>query len=142
MALRVLFAIAAYHDLDIDQMDVKTVFLYSIIKQLIYVKLLPRYKKQGTVCKLLKDLYGLKQSARLWYEKISEYLFEKIGLTRLHSDHEIFATKNGVHGPLISIWVDDLNLFILCGSPWMQRMKNLLTIGFKMVDIGPIAYYL
>lgn len=35
MAFRVLFAIAAYFDLDIDQMDVKTAFLYSLIYQLI-----------------------------------------------------------------------------------------------------------
>lgn len=105
MAFRALFAIAAYHDLDIDQMDVKTAFLYGIIKQLIYVKLPPGFEKPGVVCKLLKGLYGLKQSARLWYERISEYLFEKIGLKRLHADHGIFATEDGILGPMISIWV-------------------------------------
>lgn len=31
MAFRVLFAIAAYYDLDIDQMDVKIAFLYGLI---------------------------------------------------------------------------------------------------------------
>ncbi len=31
MAFRVLFAIAAFFDLDIDQMDVKTAFLYGLI---------------------------------------------------------------------------------------------------------------
>jgi len=39
MAFRVLFAIAAYFDLDIDQMDVKTAFLYGLIDQLIYVEI-------------------------------------------------------------------------------------------------------
>ena len=39
MAFRVLFAIAAYYDLDIDQMDVKTAFLYGIIDQLVYVQI-------------------------------------------------------------------------------------------------------
>lgn len=37
MAFRVLFAIAAYYDLDIDQMDVTTAFLYGLIDQLVYV---------------------------------------------------------------------------------------------------------
>lgn len=31
MAFRVLFAIAAYYDLDIDQIDVKTAFFYGLI---------------------------------------------------------------------------------------------------------------
>lgn len=123
-------------------MDVKTAFLYGIIKQLIYVKLLPGYEKPGIVSKLLKGLYSLKQSARLWYKRISKYLFKEIGLTRLQADHRIFSTEIGIHGPMISIWVDDLNLVTPCGSPWMKRMKDLLTLGFKMVDMGPILYYL
>ncbi len=39
MAFRVLFAIAAYYDLDIGQMDVKIAFLYGLIDQLIYVEM-------------------------------------------------------------------------------------------------------
>ncbi len=35
MAFRVLFAIAEYYDLDINQMDVKTAFFYDLIDQLI-----------------------------------------------------------------------------------------------------------
>ena len=37
MAFRVLFAIAAYYNLDIDQMDVITAFLYGLINQLVYI---------------------------------------------------------------------------------------------------------
>ncbi len=39
MAFRALFAIAAYYDVDIDQMDVKTAFLYCLIDPLIYVEI-------------------------------------------------------------------------------------------------------
>lgn len=53
-----------------------------------------------------------------------------------------FVTDQEVHGPMISIWVDDLNLFTPRGSPWMQKMKDMLAAGFKMVDMGPISYYL
>lgn len=38
MGFRVLFAIATYYDLDIDQIDVKTTFLYGLIDQLVYVQ--------------------------------------------------------------------------------------------------------
>lgn len=39
MDFRVLFAIAAFLNLDIDQMDVKTAFLYGLIDKLIYVEI-------------------------------------------------------------------------------------------------------
>lgn len=40
MAFRVLFAIVVYYNLDIDQMNIKTAFLYGIIDQLVYIQIL------------------------------------------------------------------------------------------------------
>lgn len=82
MAFRVLFAIAAFLNLDIDQMDVKTAFLYGLIDQLIYVEIpkgIESEENRGMVCKLLKAFYGLKQSPRLWYEKIFNLPSRKTG---------------------------------------------------------------
>jgi len=62
MAFRALFVIAAYHNLKIKQMDVKTAFLYRLINQELYVIILKGYKEAGKVCRLKKALYGLKQS--------------------------------------------------------------------------------
>lgn len=63
IAFRVLFAIAAFYNLDIDQIDVKTAFLYGLINQLIYVKM-PKSTEtdanKNMICKLFKTLYGLK----------------------------------------------------------------------------------
>lgn len=65
MAFRVLFAIAAFFNLDIEQMDVKTTLLYGLIDPLVYIDI-PRGSEieanQNNVCKLLKALYRLKQS--------------------------------------------------------------------------------
>ena len=68
MTFRVLFAIAAFLNLDIDQMDVKTAFLYGLIDQLVYVDIPKGTKSEDNrnmVCKLLKALYSVKQSPRL-----------------------------------------------------------------------------
>lgn len=94
MAFRVLFAIAAFYDLDIDQMDVKTAFLYRDIDQLLYVELPKGYYKdqEHMVCRLNKALYGLKQSPRLWYERMSSFLLKKLGLSRINANHSIFIT--------------------------------------------------
>lgn len=63
MRLRVLFAIVAYYNLDINQIDIKTTFLYSFIDQLVYVQI-PKESEnainKGMVCKLLKAFYNLK----------------------------------------------------------------------------------
>ena len=68
MAFRVLFAIAIYYDLNIDQMDVKSAFLYGLIDQLVYVQI-PKGLEDATnkkmVYKPLKALYGLKQAPKL-----------------------------------------------------------------------------
>lgn len=37
IAFRILFVITAYYDFNIDQMDVKIVFFYGFINQLVYV---------------------------------------------------------------------------------------------------------
>lgn len=67
MAYKVFFAIAAFFYLDIDQMNVKTAFLYRLINQLVYVDI-PKGTKSASnwnmVYKILKVLYGLKQSPR------------------------------------------------------------------------------
>jgi Reverse transcriptase (RNA-dependent DNA polymerase) len=32
-------------------------------------------KNSNLICRLIKSIYGLKQSPRAWYEKLSSYLF-------------------------------------------------------------------
>lgn len=145
MAFRVLFAIAAYYDLDIDQMDMKTAFLYSLIGQLIYVEI-PKGSEteanKNMVCRLLKGLYGLKQSPKLWYERLSGFFQEKLGLARIHADHSIFITKAGLNGPIVSTFVDDIKMMAPKGSGIFQQVKVQLTAAFSMVDMGPISFYL
>ena len=139
MAFRVLFAIAAYYDLDIDQMDVKTAFLCGLIDQLVYVQI-PKGSEssanKGMVCKLLKALYGLKQVPRLWYERLSKFLLEKLGLQRINADHSIFVSTAGINGPIVSIFVDDIKIMGAKGSGVISRVKEELTAAFEMVDIG------
>ena len=58
-----LIVIAALHNLNIHQMDVKTAFLNGELNEEIY-RATRRIYSQGPrtqVCKLVKSLYGLKQ---------------------------------------------------------------------------------
>ena len=54
-------------------MDVKTTFLHGDLEEEIYMKQPEGFVVKGKkelVCKLKKSLYGLKQSPRMWYQKI------------------------------------------------------------------------
>ena len=88
---------------NIEQMGVKTAFLYGLIDQLIYVEI-PKVSEdqtnKGKVYKLLKALYGLKQSLRFWYESLSKFVFDKLGFKCINADHSIFVTPKGLNGSL------------------------------------------
>ena len=54
----------------------KTAFLNGIIEEEVYIEHLKGFVVHGKeyhVCKLKKDLYGLKQELRAWYSKIDNY---------------------------------------------------------------------
>lgn len=63
IAFKVSFAIAVYYDLNINQIEVKTGFFYSLINQLVYIQILKdseSFANKIIVCKLLKAIYDLK----------------------------------------------------------------------------------
>jgi hypothetical protein len=60
-SIRTLLALAAKYQLEIQQIDVKTVFLYKDLDKEIYIKLSKGYNNNDTlVYKLIKSIYSLK----------------------------------------------------------------------------------
>lgn len=60
--IRVLIAIAALHNLEIHQMDMKTAFLNEELEEEIYMEQPEWYivpGQENKVCRLVKSLYGL-----------------------------------------------------------------------------------
>ena len=138
MSYKALFAIAAAKDLEIEQMDVKTAFLYGAIEEHIYMEQPTGYNQSSSnlVCKLNKALYGLKQSPRVWYNTISQFLAE-LGFTALSSDLCVFHKA----GTYIAVFVDDL-LIVGPSKPEITNIKEKLKHRFHMTDLGPCCYYL
>ena len=67
-------------------MDVVTTYLYGSLNNDIYMKIPKGYKIPETYnpisqsmyfIKLQRSLYGLKQSGRMWYNRLSEYLLKE-----------------------------------------------------------------
>ncbi|GAA0170287.1 hypothetical protein LIER_24584 [Lithospermum erythrorhizon] len=57
-------------------------------------------------CHLRKSLYGLRQSPRNWFAKLTSTL-RKYGFTQSHADHTLFMSTGG--GCLsVLVYVDDI----------------------------------
>ena len=137
MSYKALFAIAAALDLDLEQMDVKTAFLYSNIDEEVYMEQPPEFDDSTRrVCKLNKALYRLKQAPRIWYQTFATFL-EGLGFHPLTSDMGIFAKGH----TYIAVYVDDL-LIAGPSKEEIQELKNALSNRFQMTDLGPCSYYL
>ncbi|GKC82938.1 retrovirus-related pol polyprotein from transposon TNT 1-94, partial [Tanacetum coccineum] len=76
-AIRIFLAYAAYMNMIVYQMDIKTAFLNGILREEVYVSQLDGFVDQDNpnhVYKLKKDLYGLKQAPRAWCDLLSKFL--------------------------------------------------------------------
>ena len=137
MSYKAIFALACANNWEIHQMDVKTAFLYGLIEGEVYVNQ-PHGFNDGTtrVCRLLRALYGLKQSPRVWYDTLVAFL-KSYGMSPLNADLSIY-TKPGL---MIAIFVDDL--LITGGSiPEIKAAKAAFHACFQMSDLGLCKYYL
>jgi hypothetical protein len=72
--LRVLLGIAAEHNLEIHQTDVRTAFLNGELEEKVFIEPPVGSGASGgnKVWRLKKALYGLKQAANRWHEKFRD----------------------------------------------------------------------
>ncbi|GKA23001.1 retrovirus-related pol polyprotein from transposon TNT 1-94 [Tanacetum coccineum] len=79
-AIRIFIAFAAYINMVIYQMDVKTAFLNGILREEVYVSQPDEFvdpENPNHVYKLKKALYWLKQAPRAWYDLLSSFLLSQ-----------------------------------------------------------------
>jgi hypothetical protein len=144
-SIRMLLALAAHHDFEIHQMDVKTAFLNGDLDVDIYMEQPEGYStaargEQRLVCKLQKALYGLKQAGRAWNEKILDALLQ-LQFTPLDSDSCVFVHRGDGYVMFIVLYVDDL-LIISSSLPRLVHLKSKLSQLFEMTDMGEAHYIL
>jgi hypothetical protein len=121
--IRTVLALAARHDHEIHQVDVKNAFLNGAFKdnETIYMKLPPATeltKQKGKVLRLLKPLYGLRQSARHWYSCLWGVLRDGLRMKRCEVDQAAFYWRKGEESIEIVAHVDDLT--IITSSQWCK----------------------
>jgi hypothetical protein len=118
-------------------MDVKPAFLYGVLKEEIYIQLPEGYEKDGYIALLKKCIYGLKQSAREWYECLAKSL-EKYSFTATYFDPCIFVHKT--QSIYIAVYVDDILLF--GHTSVTKKAKEYLKENLNCKDLGEAKYIL
>jgi hypothetical protein len=91
-SIRVILAIVALFDLELEQLDVKTAFLHGDLDEEIYMTQPQSFSapsQEHLVCNLQKSLYGLKQDPRQWYKRFDSFMHAH-GYSRSNYDHSIY----------------------------------------------------
>lgn len=140
--LKIFLCICVQNGLLINQMDVESAFLNGKVISEVYVKQPPGYEDgSDKVCKLLKALYGLRESPRAWYECLDNYL-QSLGFKRSENDYCLYIMDdNNGNNVYIIFHVDDL--LIACkNKEKLNKIKSMLSKRFQLKDMGNIKTYL
>ena len=89
--------------------------------------------------KLQRSLYGLKQSRRMWYNRLSEYLLKEWYVNNPICSC-IFIKKSETGFAIIIVYVDNLNL--VGTHEELTRTTNYLKKEFEMKDLGKTKFCL
>jgi Reverse transcriptase (RNA-dependent DNA polymerase)/gag-polypeptide of LTR copia-type/Integrase core domain/GAG-pre-integrase domain/Zinc knuckle len=142
-SIRALLAIAANKDWEIYQFDINTAFLYGIIDTDIYMEQPDGYvdkKMSDHVCKLKKSLYGTKQAARQWNQRIHQHMI-KFKFTQAEADHCVYTLiEDGKHIVVI-IYVDDL-IVMATDKASIDQVRDQLKSEFDIKELGEMTYCL
>ncbi|KAM2449650.1 hypothetical protein PS1_019734 [Malus domestica] len=98
-------------------MDVITAYLYGELDTDIYMKVPEGLKSPESTnksrgmlsIKLRRSLYGLKQSGRMWYNRLSEYLIKEGYINNVICPC-VFIKKSNSGFAIMAVYVDDMNL--------------------------------
>ena len=104
-SFRTLMAISARFDLELLQYDAVNAFVNAKLDSDVFMKMPPGHRRQGTILKLNKALYGLRKSPLLWQKELTRTLVD-LGFTSIPHEPCCFI-KGGI---IIFFYVDDIVL--------------------------------
>ena len=89
--------------------------------------------------RLRRSLYGLKQSGRMWYNRLSEYLVGK-GYVNNELCPCVFIKKTSSGFAIVAVYVDDMNIIGTLDE--LKDTAKYLKSEFEMKDLGKTRFCL
>lgn len=120
------------------QLDVKGAFLYADLPSGTEVYLrLPTIagvkQADGSVVRLIKSLYGLREAPNVWYASLKNIL-STLGFERLTCSERLFVLKRKAETVILLAYVDDLALF--GEKKLIAWVKQRLMERLQITDLG------
>jgi hypothetical protein len=134
-SLRVMLNLSAQEDMEIHQSDVDTAFLIPNLEEEVYM-ILPN----GEIVKLLKCIYGLKQSPHVWNKTIDNFL-KSLGLEPSTADPCIYSGMIRCYKVYLGLYVDDL-IIASKSLEVVNSIKTKLHLEYSIKDLGEIRFCL
>nr|GEV63383.1 hypothetical protein [Tanacetum cinerariifolium] len=141
-AIWIFLAYAAHKNMVFYQMDVKTMFLNSNLREEVYVSQPNGFVDQDNpnhVYKLKKALYGLKQAPRAWYDMLSSFLLSQ-DFSKGLVDPTLFIQRNG-NDLLLMLMMGKISFFLglqifqsprgIFINPTKYALESLKKYGFE-----------
>ena len=140
--LRTFLALVAEQDLELHQLDIKTAFLNGELEEEVWVNQPPGFEvgPGGTVCKLKRALYGLRQAPRAWHMRLKKEL-EEMGFQASEADPGLYVLHHEHYTVYLFVYVDDC-LMASAGTAVMESVKAQLGEIFDIHDLGDAQYFL
>ncbi|KAK1626918.1 hypothetical protein QYE76_001233 [Lolium multiflorum] len=125
------------------QVDVSNAFLHGYLQEDVYMQQPPGFEDArfpSHVCKLQRALYGLKQSPRAWYARLSSRLYQ-LGFTSSKADTSLFVFSQAPVYIRMLMYVDDI-VIASSSSAAVDKLVQALSDTFPIKDLGPLEYFL
>ncbi|KAJ1044173.1 hypothetical protein NDA10_006896 [Ustilago hordei] len=136
-AIRAILALAVQNNWEVHALDITMAYLNSTLKEAIYMK--PPEGSgvaPGKVYKVVKGLYGLKQSGREWNQEFDRSL-RRMGFFQVECAPCIYTKGQGEDMAIVVIYVDD-TLVIAPRLETVLEVKKQIGQRWKMEDSGYI----
>jgi hypothetical protein len=131
-------AMAAEHDLELEQMDAVNAFVNCELDEVVYMRMPPGYEKYGKVLRLKKALYGLRRSPLLWQKELTKSL-QELGFQPVPQEPCIM-TKGSV---IVFFFVDDIIwAYKQADKQTAKRAMEGLKSRYKMTQLGEPKWFL
>jgi len=135
---RALMALTAAFDLETCQFDATNAFTNANLDEEVYIPFPEGFRQPGYCLLLLKALYGLRQSPRLWYETFANTL-RSMGLKQTGDEPCLFVND----WLIIFFFVDDVvALYHRQNRNRWETFKQRLFQSYEFKDLGEIKWFI
>jgi hypothetical protein len=142
-SFRVIAAIAAHFDLEIEQFDMVNAFVNAKRPSgsvLVACQLPDGFKQLGMCVEIDRALYGLRDSPALWFKELTSTL-SKLGLKGCKEEPCIFIDLT--HKVFVLFYVDDvLVMYHKSDQAYAKEIVLRMNKAYKLRKMGDISWFL